>query len=86
MALHKEFYASMFAASATRHVASTTTTAATTAAPFAAHAKKEFDMTSFLKDLAAVRARCDAMRCDAMRDDDDDATREGGANGDGWIG
>ena len=60
MALNKEFYASMFAASARAHAAPSAAPA--TVAPFAAHAKKEFDMTSFLKDLAAVR---DAMRCDA---------------------
>jgi hypothetical protein len=62
MALNKEFYASMFAASARAHAAPSAPPA--TVAPFAAHAKKEFDMTSFLKDLAAVR---DAMRCDDAR-------------------
>ena len=62
MALNKEFYASMFAASARAHAAPSAAPA--TVAPFAAHAKKEFDMTSFLKDLAAVR---DAMRCDDAR-------------------
>ena len=55
MALNKEFYASMFAASTRAHAAAPPSAAPAHARPFAAHAKKEFDLTSFLKDLAAVR-------------------------------
>jgi hypothetical protein len=53
MALNKELYASMFAVSAKSRFSQYSATPATS--PFAAHAKKEFDLTSFLKDLAAVR-------------------------------
>ena len=51
MALNREFYANCFARSAlgARDVAQPTNR------PFAAAAKKEFDLTGFLKDLAAVR-------------------------------
>ena len=71
MALNKEFYASMFAASTRAHAAAPPASATPAhARPFAAHAKKEFDLTSFLKDLAAVRDG-DAMRlrwdCDVVR-------------------
>ena len=75
MALNKEFYASMFAASTRAHAAAPPSAAPAHARPFAAHAKKEFDLTSFLKDLAAVRTRmamrlaicaCDVVRARAM--------------------
>ena len=66
MALNKEFYASMFAASTRAHTAAPPSATPAHARPFAAHAKKEFDLTSFLKDLAAVREwRCDG---DCARD------------------
>ena len=61
MALNKEFYASMFAASTRAHAAAPPSATPAHARPFAAHAKKEFDLTSFLKDLAAVRCDGDAM-------------------------
>ena len=59
MALNREFYAACFARSALGRSVATETKSSETS--FAAAAKKEFDLTSFLKDLAAVRAR-DATR------------------------
>jgi len=59
MALNREFYAACFARSALGRTVATETKSSETS--FAAAAKKEFDLTSFLKDLAAVRAR-DATR------------------------
>ena len=61
MALNRDFYADCFARSALGRFDGAAAPKAAT--PFAAAAKKEFDLTSFLKDLAAVRAR-DAMRCE----------------------
>ena len=55
MALNREFYAACFARSALGRSVATETKSSETS--FAAAAKKEFDLTSFLKDLAAVRAR-----------------------------
>ena len=55
MALNREFYAACFARSALGRTVATETKSSETS--FAAAAKKEFDLTSFLKDLAAVRAR-----------------------------
>lgn len=54
MALNREFYAACFARSALGRSVATETKSSETS--FAAAAKKEFDLTSFLKDLAAVRA------------------------------
>jgi len=71
MALNKEFYASMFAASAARAIAprdARTDRGASLA--FAANAKKEagFDFAGFMKDLAAVRFdRAWVMRSDRCR-------------------
>jgi len=55
MALNRDFYADCFARSALGRFDGAAAPKAAT--PFAAAAKKEFDLTSFLKDLAAVRAR-----------------------------
>jgi hypothetical protein len=57
MALNRDFYADCFARSALGRVAPAGKTPTVNAAPFAAAAKKEFDLTAFLKDLAAVRQR-----------------------------
>jgi len=62
MALNREFYADCFARSAVGRF--DRARAPVAAKPFAAAAKKEFDLTSFLKDLAAVRA-LDAISTDA---------------------
>merc|ERR1712196_622188 len=51
MALNREFYAACFARSALGRTVATETKSSETS--FAAAAKKEFDLTSFLKDLAA---------------------------------
>merc|ERR1711990_738399 len=51
MALNREFYAASFAGSALGRSVATETKSSETS--FAAAAKKEFDLTSFLKDLAA---------------------------------
>merc|ERR1711990_881783 len=51
MALNREFYAACFARSALGRSVATETKSSETS--FAAAAKKEFDLTSFLKDLAA---------------------------------
>lgn len=53
MALNRDFYADCFARSALGRFDGAAAPKAAT--PFAAAAKKEFDLTSFLKDLAAVR-------------------------------
>jgi hypothetical protein len=55
MALNRDFYADCFARAAVGRFDRARATPRAT--PFAAAAKKEFDLTSFLKDLAAVRAR-----------------------------
>lgn len=55
MALNRDFYADCFARSALGRVAPAGKTTTVNAAPFAAAAKKEFDLSAFLKDLAAVR-------------------------------
>jgi hypothetical protein len=53
MALNRDFYADCFARSALGRFDGAAAPKAAT--PFAAAAKKEFYLTSFLKDLAAVR-------------------------------
>ena len=65
MALNREFYADCFARSAVGRF--DRARAPVAAKPFAAAAKKEFDLTSFLKDLAAVRA-LDAISTETRRD------------------